>query len=257
MCSKFALVIIFFFITAPVFAARSLSIVADKVSLAGSENLTITASSLGFTDGETIYIKGAFFQSGSTNYFGYTQSGDTWIKNSTTNTSQRSIIIGQWDGTLKIKSDFDDSGFIGEGDYSLKVAFYYLTSGGNLSSVNWSENVLTVNLNEPDPTPTSTPTPANTPTPTSAPTPTKTPTPTPLRTPTSTKSPIPTIASYSVEMASPESVLGLTDIEETPQASGTSRPLMPIIISLFLIGTGLGILSFVTFWKKWNLLRTP
>lgn len=108
-----------------VYAARSMTVNAGKSSLLGNEDVTITASASGFTDGETIYIKGAFFQSGSSNYFGYTKSGDAWIKNSTSNTSQRAVKIGDWDGTLVVKSDFTDSGYKGEGDYSFKVGYYY------------------------------------------------------------------------------------------------------------------------------------
>jgi hypothetical protein len=166
----------------PAFASRNMIISGDKSTLLGDEELAITASVSGFTDGEQIYFKGAFFQNGLTNYFGYTKSGDTWIKNSAANLSQRVIKIGDWDGTLSVKSDFDDSGFKGEGDYNFKVAYYYLTSGGNLSSVNWSSNALTITINAPDPTPTPIPTPTNTPTPT--PQPTCTPTPTPTRTAT-------------------------------------------------------------------------
>jgi hypothetical protein len=90
----------------PVFAARKLTITGDKSSLLGDEELLVTASASGFTDGETVYIKGAFYQTGSTNYFGYTKNNDSWIKNSAQNTSQRAITIGNWDGTLIVKSDF-------------------------------------------------------------------------------------------------------------------------------------------------------
>ncbi len=178
----------------PVFAARSLTISANKDSLFGDEEVAITASASGFTNGETIYLKGAFYQdTASPNYFGYTKSGDSWIKNSTTTLSQRSIKIGEWDGSIISKSDFTDSGYKGEGGYKFKIGFYYLTSGGNLSAVNWSANVLDINLNEPDPTPTNTPSPTPSSTPTSSPTdtpiPTKTPTPTPNHTPTPTLKP--------------------------------------------------------------------
>ena len=84
-----------FFIVFPshVLAARSMTITSDKTSLFGDEEMTITASASGFTPGETIYIKGAFYQEGSTNYFGFTRSGDSWIKNGDTSTSQRSIVV--------------------------------------------------------------------------------------------------------------------------------------------------------------------
>jgi len=173
----------------PLFAARSLSIESDRSSLFGEEVAVITASVSGFTDGETIYIKGAFFQEGSTNYFGYTQKDSTWIKNGESTTSQRSITFGSWDGKLTVKSDFVDSGYKGEGEYKIKVGYYYLTSGGNMSSVNWSTNSLSMALNEPDPTPTNSLAPTNTPTNTPIPTCTTTPTSTPKLTSTPTIKP--------------------------------------------------------------------
>ena len=121
--------LLFLFAAIPVFATRSLSITADKTSLFGDEAMIITASSSGFIDGETIYIKGAFYQDGSTNYYGYTQKEDTWIKNGQTTTDQLAIKMGEWSQLLKVKSDFSDSGYKGEGDYKFKVGYYYTTSG--------------------------------------------------------------------------------------------------------------------------------
>jgi hypothetical protein len=159
-----ALLAFLFIFIRPVYAARSVTISADKDSLFGDEELLVTATLSGFTDGETVYIKGAFYADGSTNYFGYTKNVDTWIKNGASTTTQKQVKIGEWDNSISVKSDFVDSGFKGEGDYKLKVGFYYTTTGGNLSSVNWSTNVLDVHLNEPDPTPT--PSPSQDPTPT-------------------------------------------------------------------------------------------
>ncbi len=142
---------LYFFITSPVYAARSVSISSEDTSLFGDEEAQITVSPSGFTDGETIYIKGAFYQDGGTNYFGYTKNGDNWIKNGESTIKQNSIKIGEWNNKLAIKSDFTDSGYKGEGDYLFKIGFYYTTSGGNLSSVNWSSNNLVFSINEPDP----------------------------------------------------------------------------------------------------------
>lgn len=173
-------------------AARSLSITSNKSALFGTEEMTITASPSGFTTGETIYIKGAFYQDGTTNYFGYTKNGDNWVKNGDSTTTQKQIKIGEWDGVATVKLDFGDSGYKGEGGYKFKLGFYYLTSSSNPSSVNWSSNILDISVSEPDPTPTSTPVPTNVPSltptkvPTATPTPSKTPTTAPLRTPTPT-----------------------------------------------------------------------
>src|SRR3990167_1285393 len=104
----FFLTFFLFFQSKPIYAARNISITSDKSSLKGYEEMNLTASTSGFTDGETIYIKGAFYQdSASPNYFGYTKNGDNWIKNSESSQSQRLIKIGEWDGKLIVKSDFD------------------------------------------------------------------------------------------------------------------------------------------------------
>lgn len=184
-----AFVILFFLFRTSVFAARSITFTVDKTSLYGDENATITASASGFTNGETIYIKGAFYQEGSTNYFGYTQNGGNWIKNGDSTNSQRQVTIGSWDNKLVVKNDPSDSGFNGEGTYKFKVGFYYTTGGGSLSSVEWSNNIVDIYLNLPNPTQTPTPTPKPTATPTPTPTPqVPTPTPTVVKTPTPTKS---------------------------------------------------------------------
>jgi hypothetical protein len=193
----------------PSFAARSLTITANKDSLFGDEEIILTASASGFTSGEAIYLKGAYYQDGSTNYFGYTKNGDNWIKNGDSTLNQKTVQIDQWDKSIIAKSDFADSGYRGEGGYKLKIGFYYLTSGGNLSSVNWS-NSLDVNLNEPDPTPT------NTPIPTLVPTSIPTNTPTPTRAPTITLKPS---ASPTPKEILPTDVLG-----ESTQSGGTIFP---------------------------------
>lgn len=198
MKAVIALIAVLFFLhfVNPAFAARNLTISANRDSLFGDEEVIIVASASGFTSGETIYVKGAFYQDdcgSNCNYFGYTKNGGNWIKNGDSTLSQKSIQIDQWDGSIIVKSDFSDSGYNGEGGYKLKVGFYYLTSGGNPSSVNWSVNSLDINLNEPDPTPTNTPIPTSIPTNTPTPTPIPTSSPTNTPTPTKTPTPIPTL----------------------------------------------------------------
>lgn len=191
------------FFTKDAQAARSINIIADKSQLFGEEEANITTALSGFTDGETIYIKGAFYQDGTTNYFGYTKSGDSWIKNGSSSTAQKQVKVGEWDGKLNVKSDFADSGFKGEGEYKFKVGFYYITSGGNLSSVNWSANVLDFNISEPDPSPSPMPSPTPTPIQSTA----KSPSPSP----TSVKSPLPS------PKKSPE-VLGTVEASSSAQS---------------------------------------
>lgn len=224
-------------------AARSVTISSGKDSLFGDEEMVVNATLSGFTDGETIYIKGAFYEDGTTNYFGYTKNGDDWVKNGSSTTSQRQIKIGEWDGQLSVKSDFSDSGFKGESTYKFKLGFYYTTSGGNLSGVNWSTNILDINLNEPDPTPIPTPSPAATSTSLQTTTKSQSPKPSP---PTAIKSPTPS------NLPSPE-VLGAksqTSNIDLASATPSTQPAPTQLkssssakIAAILVGSGLIMLT--------------
>ncbi len=220
--------------------------------------MNITASISGFTDGETVYVKGAFFQAGSSNYFGYTKSGDIWIKNSAPNTSQRSVKIGEWDGTLSVKSDFSDSGYKGEGDYLVKLGFYT----GSATSVNWSANSLAIVLNEPDPTssPTQLPTASNTMTPVPTAKSTMSPTPTHIKasyTPTSTI--VPTLESAASVAGVFDGRVLLPDFDNSHYASQESSSsglfnMKPYIIASLFISLGFGMLCAVFLLKKKGIL---
>ena len=235
-------------------AARSISITGNKTTLAGDEELQVTASASGFSDGEILNIKGAFFQpvqSGAPNYFGYTKNADSWVKNSMTSGEQRTVKIGEWDGNILVRSDFNDSGFKGEGDYSLKLGFYIAGS----TTVNWSSNVLSIFINAPDPTPTISPTPTSTPIQDSTPIPTATATPAPTNTPTPTIKPTPTRAATIAAMIIPEDDDDVLVASES--ASSTARVAESIgsvyrsyAISSGLIGAGLGILSMAFYWHR-------
>lgn len=251
----------------PIHAARSVTISSNKTSLLGDEDMIVSASASGFTDGETIFIKGAFFQNGTTNYFGYTKIGDDWIKNSASNASQKSIKIGDWDGTLIVKSDFADSGYKGEGDYAFKLRFYY----GSSFTADWSTNVVTIAINEPDPTITPTPTPTNTPTPTSTPSPTVTTAPTSVlstSTPSIVVSLTNTIASSEtirgVDESSDPAILGVEDSVSSggggvKDASGAGLktslglPMRSIIMSMLLVSIGVSLFSIANILSKVRL----
>ncbi len=257
------------------FAARSLYITSDKSSLKGYEEILISASPSGFTSDETVYVKGAFFESNCTsscNYFGYTKDGDNWTKNSESALNQKQIKIGEWDGYLTVKSDFLDNGYKGKGDYKLKVGFYYLTGSGNSSSVNWS-NSIDVFLNDPDPT--STPIPSNTPTPTQKPTliPTKTPTPVSTKTPTptekstttssnlafaSTNTPTQKLASNSslvlgqktLRLSTPSSTITPTKKEDRKEQKKNNLPAFILISIGIVFITTCAILGYLFYKKK-------
>ncbi len=236
-------------------ATRAISISTNKSTLFGFDEMVINASMSGFTNGETIYVKGAFYKDGTSNYFGFTKNGNNWVKNGDTTTSQRQVTVGNWDGNITVKSDFDDGDYKGEGDYKVKLGFYYLTSGGNLSSVNWSSNSVDVAINNPDPTSTPIPTPTNTPVP---PTATPKPTATPTTKPTATAVPKPTITKVlDTESPSPESseVVTPSPVLPTTEVLGTSTsrhinffPVILIVVSILLFGI-CGTIIFLE-WKK-------
>ena len=176
--------------------------------------------------------------------------------------------VGAWQGAVhcRIKNSASD-------EAKVLFARACLNSNNSCGTSFQSSNSLTLNPVVPTATPTLTPTPAPTatptptpdntptPTPTRTPTPTKTPTPTPTKTPTPTPKHIPTtLATQSaLFMDSSESanILGETDVAATESAAVKSRPLTPIIISLALVGLGLGILSLALVWQKRNALNSP
>lgn len=244
---------LFFIFSQPTYAARNVTISTDDSSLFGDEEGKISITPTGFSDGETIYIKGAFFQEGSTNYFGYTKKGDSWVKNGESTLNQNNIKIGSWDNKLVVKVDFQDSGYKGEGDYLFKVGFYYTTSGGNLSSVNWSSNNLAFAISEPDPTPEPTQTVQNSPSATpqviqtakiQSPLPSKFPTPSPSHDPKilgqSTQSA--TNSSYQIDNLIPEKPL-----VQSPDSKTTSS-ISDILISAGLILSGFSLGAYL--WYK-------
>jgi len=218
-----SIIAVLFCIVSPVYGA-SLTFTVPVSSLNGDQEMTVTASASGFSH-DAIYIKGAFFRAGSSNYFGLTKSGDSWIKNSVSTGSQRHVILNEWNKQLTVRPDYDDSGFTGNGSYYFKIGYYTSPSDG----VTWSETVATIDLQRPPtPTPTNTSSPTQTPGPTSTstPVPTSKPTSTPTRTPTPRLSITPT---DEVEEEEDEDILG----EE-------------LTIAFVFVGLGAGILAILS-----------
>lgn len=104
------------------------------------QSFNVNTQITGLTPNTVYYLKGAFYKSGSTNYFGKTKVGNDWIKNSVTSTSQYSITSdsgGNFNGSLEVMPDNTDSGYTGSGRYLFKAGRYNST-GGNLT---WSNEV--------------------------------------------------------------------------------------------------------------------
>lgn len=251
-------------------SAKSITFTVDKLSLRVDDEMIVTASHSGFSSDEQIYIKGAFYKEGSKNYFGLTKHGDSWIKNSASITNQRKISIGEWDGTLLVKSDPSDSGFQESGSYKFKVGFYTISSNGEPSNIRWSDTIIDVYLEKPIPTNTPSPSPTTIPTPTFTPIPKPTenpsPSPVPFSSPTIQKiiSPSPKMSPTSTPSVEEEkredeqSILGAQEEERetTPSITPSIKNQSPsravyknVAIALSFIGVGAGILSVALYGK--------
>lgn len=209
------------------------------------------------------FIRGVFYP-GGTSYFGFTKdNGGSWINAAGGSCTQYFKVAvtdlkdGSWSGKIRVKPDTGSSLFSGPGDYLFKVGRYT----GSCGTPTWSGE-LTVAITGPTPTPTIAPTATPTPVPehTATPMPTRTPTPTPpaggKQTPTSKPTYLPDATPSAALSDSTESadILGAQDPPATPGAVAVSRPLIPVVISLSLVGLGLGILSFVLVWQKRNAI---
>ncbi len=136
----------------------------------------------------------------SKGFFGYTYNNsgefiDYFSSSSSTDEIKTKLfnfvpVSGAWSGKLKAKNNFNDSNYLGPGQYSLRIRRF---SGNSTSPTTSDSNTLTIDLTLAVPTSTPTPTPTETPTPdpTNTPTPTKIPTPTLTPTPTKTPTPAP------------------------------------------------------------------
>lgn len=119
---------------------QSFNIQINKNNIDSKDIVEINIDLKALTPNTSYYLKPSFYQEGSTNYFGYSEINNSWIKNSVTATNQYKITTdssGNWQGKLNTKVDPDDSGFKGSGDYQLKVGRYTDTGSG----LTWSNNI--------------------------------------------------------------------------------------------------------------------
>jgi len=249
-------------------AARIVSIQVSGDSFSVDEPFEITASASGFADGEAAHVKGAFYMSGSTNYFGFSRAGDgIWIENIQSAIHQPQVVIGTWNNRLMVRGDPDDSGYQGEGEYLLKLGYYYKTATGTLSPVQWSTNSIPVILRDPETTPTPsprptatcTPTAASTPTPTAAATATRSPAPVSRRsTPVKISAPIDTTSSGILGIYTTATGGGAR--RQTHQAEPIRKVLPRSVFALLFAGIGTALAAFAVAMQKisvWKNLRQP
>lgn len=127
------------------------------------QSFSVSISISGLAASTKYYLKGAFFKSGSTNYFGKTKVGGEWIKNSSTYTSQYSYTTdssGSFNQSLEIMPDDSDSGFSDSGNYLFKVGRYNSTGSGPtwsneveiaINKVSTSTNAAAITSSSPEP----------------------------------------------------------------------------------------------------------
>lgn len=109
-----------------------------------TQSFAVTANITNFSPNSRYYLKGAFLKTGSSNYFGKTKVGGSWMKNSQSYSNQIPITTdpsGNFSGQIEAMADPDDSGFTGAGEYLFKVARYTQEGSGPI----WS-NQVTINI---------------------------------------------------------------------------------------------------------------
>jgi len=98
------------------------------------------------------HLKGAFKKSDSSNYFGESFIGNSWIKNNSSYSNQFRVETdkdGKWEGKIKVRPDIEDSGFDGTGSYVFKVGRYTDSGGGPTWSNELGVKINAVNIPEP------------------------------------------------------------------------------------------------------------
>lgn len=121
-------------------ASADMAINGIPMEVTGNQEFDVAVSLSGLSASSVYYLKGAFQKAGSTNYFGETLNGNTWIKTGTEKTSQLQITTdasGAWSGLIKSRADLTDTGFTGSGSYIYKVGRYTATG----ATVTWSSEV--------------------------------------------------------------------------------------------------------------------
>lgn len=242
----------------PVFAV-SLTLEADKSQITVDEGYPVNLKlSINVPDGTIYYLRGVFYQGGTTNYCGYTWNGASWFNGPyTTNNGWQNLLPieiknSSWSGQLQAKIDPSDSGCSSSGTYSFKVERFTASGSGSWDSQN--EQTLTVIIPTPTPTPNPTPTPTDSPT--NTPVPTSIPTKMPTLKPT-LKVLAQTISSRSAIASTTAMVLGAqTRATPPPVPKKLVQKKSFDVIPLLTIGSGMliliccGILFYRNYRKK-------
>ena len=109
------------------------------------------------------YVKGYFYTSGSRNTFGYTWNYSSWVKDSEQYDKQLIILtnsLGEWSGWSYLKTNSDDTGYNGSGEYNFRIRFRKINTSSNddgtvtiiinnASSIGWVSGYLFDSENQP------------------------------------------------------------------------------------------------------------
>ncbi len=214
---------------APCVFAATITVQNGATSLGSADEYTVdTVVSIGSANGTQYFLRGAFYQDGTTNYCGYTYNGSDWYNGPYTTNSgwlhllPITITSSSWSGQLKAKLDLADAGCANSGIYHFKIERF--TASGNGTFDSQTEQTLTVIL------PTATPTPVPTSTPTAMPVPTA------IKS-TATPTQKPTIASSPTKVApivpsATDIPAGSSGMPSTPSGVlGASASSMPTLVA--------------------------
>lgn len=192
--------LIFFLVLFPssVFAALSLSLEGLPVEIKTDEefNGSVLLTCSNCSDS---YLRGVFFENGSTSYFGYTQNDfGEWVNASNPKTIYFHLlpVESSWSGQLRFKFDPEKT----SGNYQFKLIRYTVSGSKSGESSAFAINVLSPTTPTPSPTPTPTPTSTPMPAPLTPTQTTQTFSVTPSRKPTST--PVPPSVPLTITISS-------------------------------------------------------
>src|SRR5205085_2761454 len=126
--------------------------------------------SVSITDGTEYYLRGVFYQPGTSNYCGSTWNGTSWFNGPYSsgegwkNFLKATISNNSWEGDLQAKLDTSDTGCQASGTYNFKVERFTSSGSGNFDAQTEQSVAIIVPTFTPTPTPTPKPEPTHTPT---------------------------------------------------------------------------------------------
>ena len=156
--------LIFIFLTFPAIAA-SIITGLDQSEIKAEEFLTTQVKlNISAKDGTAYYLRGVFYQPGTTSYCGYTWNGGSWFSGPYSSSSNQgwknflkvAIKSSSWSGELRAKIDPQDYGCRESGNYAFKIQRF--TESGSSISDPQQEKYIDIIIPTLTPVPTDVPT---------------------------------------------------------------------------------------------------